>query len=568
MGVGIVQSGIGGASPWSASGQVTSGNFVLVALSGAGFGTASISDSLGTSYSLIASATNSDAGGEKATTFLWGGFLTASGALILTVTGTFPVAVVDATGSNIGGQLYFVELSGVDATTPVRAYATNSTGSARDVSSTFSGVSAGAMLFMVAAQAYLGIDAWACASPSGFLHLSSGSSAMVAASAPTIGSYTIEVGAATFTPFFSSAAVVLNPSALSPIPATLSLIQSALDSAGSNPWVTSLTITAGNLLVVSLAGTHGGSASVADNLGTVYRLVDYYTGSASSAIAVWIGTATASGALTLTITGSFSVVSSTGYDAGGVLSVAEVQGSGGAVLNGFRISGNNTIGAGSTQAAWCLAGSLLMEVAAQGWSSVGAWGAVSPATFLQHVDGIVAVLSRSISADGPATIEATSTGTGPMISLVFCLGPAIVAPAGSSVTGTIGETAPVGLTQIDGRQLFPGLWETALVGITEIAGGSAYNGLIETAPVGQTEISGFTYINSPAIPGVTLAAVEVAIHREQGFAPPDLEVSLVAAEYAQHPDTTIEVYGVWVEVAYKPRSSVVKARYTKPIPGR
>jgi hypothetical protein len=422
----LVQSAIGGVSPWNVSGKVTSGNFVLVELSGAGSGTASIYDSLGTVYDLIATATNSDAGGEKATTYMWGGFLTASGPLTITVTGTFPVAAIDATGSNIGGQLYFKELAGVDSVTPIRAYATNNTGNTRNISSSFMGIPAGAMLFMVASQAYLNIDEWVCTAPSGFLHFSSGSSALVANNAPITGNYTIEMGAATTSPFFSSVAVVLNPSSLAPIPSTLSVVQSAQDSAGDNPWVTGLSITEGNLLIVSLAGTQGGSASLVDNIGTVYRQVDYYTGIFSSAISVWVGTAGSSGNLTLTVSGSFAVVSSTTYDAGGILSVVEVHGSGSAILSSFRVSGNNTIGLGSTQAVWSPEGSLLLEVAAQGWNNVGTWAAVSPASLLEYAEAISAVISSPIISDGPATIEVTSTGPGPMISLIFGFGPEIV----------------------------------------------------------------------------------------------------------------------------------------------
>ena len=137
------------------------------------------------------------------------------------------------------------------------------------------------------------------------------------------------------------------------------------------------------------------------------------------------------------------------------------------------------------------------------------------------------------------------------------------------ISGTISETAPVGRTQIDARQTFPGFWEKGIVGQTHIEGTYLFSGLVERGTVGRTSIEALNWIPGPGKPGVSMAAIEVALHHEQGHDPPELTATLVALEYYQNSAAKPVVTGVWLEVFYKKRvsgmngMSVVNARYSR-----
>lgn len=118
MAISIVQSAIGTSSPFSTGLTVTSGNLLIVAHAGFGDGTSSISDNIGTVYTLAGEGHNTTGyGGRPSDCFMWYGFATSSGAWTITQTGSF--GLQPGENMNGGGQLMVMEVSGCDSTTPV-----------------------------------------------------------------------------------------------------------------------------------------------------------------------------------------------------------------------------------------------------------------------------------------------------------------------------------------------------------------------------------------------------------------------------------------------------------------
>lgn len=430
----IIQSNIGATSSWT-PGTVSAGNVAIVAFAGSGSGTASISDNLGTTYTLVNSATAAWSS-QYSTVYVWVGVLVASGALTITTTGTFPIQAVDAVGSNAGGQLYFVEAAGVNTTTPVSAsLANNGSTSTQAVDSAFSSVAAGSMLLMAAAQGYVDIGTWLSHTGTSFLQQSDLCSAVGVVPVPSTGDYSIGFGLDQGgTCPMSSVALVLNPAATAPSFNMITAVQSAMDTAGSNPWTTGLSVTAGNALVVCQSGTHLGTAAITDNRGTTYVKVGTYSGDHSSAIVMWCGIPATSGALTITQTGTFAVVATGEYNAGGELSVIEFSGvnANGPMMAVSDTWGSTTpTGALASRNAWAQEGAMLVQGAAQGWINVAGWTAVSPATLAQNSYAISALSYSPVVHDND-TIAVDHGGGGPAAAVNLALSPTMVTTGGTT----------------------------------------------------------------------------------------------------------------------------------------
>ena len=149
--VGLIQSAIGSSSPWSTGLTVTMNNYLLVTVAGQGSGTPTILDNLGTSYTLIGSAT--EGSGSGSLSYIWGGFAPSTGAITITVSGVTLSATVTGTGS----QIYLAEYVNVNSSTPVNSE--YNLGTSGTLSQAFT-VAGGAMLILSGAQSYFDIGVW------------------------------------------------------------------------------------------------------------------------------------------------------------------------------------------------------------------------------------------------------------------------------------------------------------------------------------------------------------------------------------------------------------------------
>ncbi len=193
-----------GTNPWFTGVTVTAGNVLFVVHSGNGSGTSVITDTLSNSYTLVATISGASAPyGRYTTTYVWSAPVVSSGALTITQTGTFGITTPANAGSNNGGNLYVVEFSGVDATTPVSQYYADP----NDFGHTFSGsLSAGQITLIAASQDYYNVGSWSSNGGTTTIDISQGVSVVGYSLATAIG-YTVPAGAPG-----CSISLVLNPS--------------------------------------------------------------------------------------------------------------------------------------------------------------------------------------------------------------------------------------------------------------------------------------------------------------------------------------------------------------------
>jgi hypothetical protein len=336
---------------------------------------------------------------------------------------------ITANGGNAYTGVHALTLN-ISAGTGSFSLANNGPTSTRAVDSAFTSVAAGSMLLMAAAQGYNWIGQWLSHTGTSLLQQSDQCSAVGVVPVPSTGDYSIgfSIDGGGSCPM-SSVALVLNPAATAPSFNTITAVQSAMDTAGSNPWTTGLSVTAGNALVVCQSGTHLGTAAITDNRGTTYVKVGTYSGDYNSAIVMWCGIPATSGALTITQTGTFALVAAGVGNAGGMLSVIEFSG---VNANGPMMAVSDTwgtttpTGALASRNAWAQEGAMLVQGAAQGWMNVGGWTAVSPATLAQNADSISALSYSPVVSDGD-TIAVGHAGGGPAVAINLALSPTMVA---------------------------------------------------------------------------------------------------------------------------------------------
>lgn len=159
MTIAIVQSAVGGTTTWSTGLSVTAGNYLVIVHAGQspnGGGTSSIVDSLSTPYTLLGNALVAGYAGRTAEVYMWGGFISSSGALTVMQSGTFGVTL--SPGDAAGGPLYAIELSGVWPTTPANVVVINQVGSA-NCNTQFSAIGNYFMLG-AGAQVYYNVGSW------------------------------------------------------------------------------------------------------------------------------------------------------------------------------------------------------------------------------------------------------------------------------------------------------------------------------------------------------------------------------------------------------------------------
>ena len=156
----LVQSAAGGVNPWPTTLNVTAGNLLIIAHAGNGAGSSAVTDNLGNIYNLIGSIQcSSSPFGNYSTAYVWYSQLAYSGTLTITQTGTFTVATLGNAASNNGGALFVAEYTNIDANIPV-SMGTTITDNAACVEN-LGTLTYYQQAFMVAAQDYYYIGAWA-----------------------------------------------------------------------------------------------------------------------------------------------------------------------------------------------------------------------------------------------------------------------------------------------------------------------------------------------------------------------------------------------------------------------
>jgi hypothetical protein len=453
----VLQSAMGDTNPWSPPITVTAGNILIICASGEGSGTASISDNLGTSYTLIDSVNqpldNPFGGHGGCSCFMWWGLVTSTGSPTITLTGTYPITTFANYGSG-AGQLFLVELFGADTSSPIASY-TDSI-STSSISEVLSGVSGGSIMLLTAAQSWYNVGLFEYSNSTAMLQSSELIGMVAAEPATSGGSYTLSTDDSGGGGPMAGIAVAINPGSNAIDFDTVAIVQSATDSAGSNPWSTGLTVTGGNMVLVMQSGTQYGTASISDNLSTVYTQITNESGPNTAGLYMWIGVLTSTGSLTITQTGSFPVVGSTGYDSGGVLSVVEL--SGGNVTSPIQsvqmFEYNGVGGTVGNRPVYADAGAMVFLGAAQGWLNVGAWSATSPAALEVDVSAICALAYVSATAAGATDIEVTNAGGGPTLYCVVTIGPnpldVSIFVLGAATGSIVGSADWVGAVQCDG----------------------------------------------------------------------------------------------------------------------
>ncbi len=144
------------APPLTSDTSVTSGNTIIVAVAGQGSGTCTLTDNQGNTYTQI-DTQSSAAGnpfGRESTVFLFRAVASATGSLVITAAGTFPVGSPGNTGVATGGFLMMQELSGVDTSSPVL---TTAKGTSAGESLT---VAQPSLLLVSVAQTFYNLSGW------------------------------------------------------------------------------------------------------------------------------------------------------------------------------------------------------------------------------------------------------------------------------------------------------------------------------------------------------------------------------------------------------------------------
>jgi hypothetical protein len=217
----------------------------------------------------------------------------------------------------------------------------------------------------------------------------------------------------------------------------IAFVQSA--TGGTTTWVTGLTVTAGNYLIITQAGQSpvgGGTSSISDNLGTVYtQLGNFYESgyaSRTSQIYMWGGVVPSTGALTITQAGTFGVTLSPNDAAGGQLYATEFSGVNITTPISHTITNYQPTNS-SDEIDWVYNnGTTLCQMptigfvfgaAAQIWYNVGSWWTIVPQFVVSSLT-YGSAIAYNINAD---SISFSNNAGGPVLGMAVQLNPAIAA---------------------------------------------------------------------------------------------------------------------------------------------
>ena len=231
--------------------------------------------------------------------------------------------------------------------------------------------------------------------------------------------------------------------------AIVTIVQSAIDTPGTSPWVTGLTVTAGNLLLVAIAGDGTGTAAITDNIGNTYTLIATQTQVGSTCF-LWRTIVGTSGALTITFTGTMPLTfpNNPGATNGGNLYVVEFANVDPITPIASMIQANSSTAAFPS---YLLPGQLTAIVIAEQYYNIG--------PFIPNFLTNTVLVSNEVSVFGTSTLNYlgyTTTLSTSFVSVAVVLNPKANGIPGDDGTFYFNTVSGASWEQVSGVWVFRG----------------------------------------------------------------------------------------------------------------